>query len=323
MSFHSTPEDVSLLSERLGVTAIRLTLKPRQRAERKKITPEAAWKETLTWTEAMLDACKENNITAIVSLSDFPFDPGLGLTEKSPDFWSNNKHLEDVVEKVREITIRFKGRGSELGAYHILNEPSIRSTFKTKRPQKWPELLNKIILTIRAEDTNRWVVVTPGPGGMPSSYEGFQPLGFKLIIYGAHMYTPHNYTYQGIRGRTRRGKAYPGVINDKEWNKASLKESLSELRDFEEKNNAVIWLGEFSAVRWAPGAEDYLKDIVSIFNEYEWGWSYFCYKCSHVWDPDFDTGFATNKKKDFEAHRVGVKSSRWQTLFEIFNVQHN
>ena len=35
---------------------------------------------------------------------------------------------------------------------------------------------------------------------------------------------------------------------------------------------------EFSAVAWAPGADQYLRDCISIFEEYGWDWTYHAFR---------------------------------------------
>jgi hypothetical protein len=44
-----------------------------------------------------------------------------------------------------------------------------------------------------------------------------------------------------------------------------------------------IYLGEFSAIRWAPGdsAHQYLRDCIDIFEEYGWDWAYHAFR---EWD---------------------------------------
>ena len=40
---------------------------------------------------------------------------------------------------------------------------------------------------------------------------------------------------------------------------------------------------EFSAVRWAPGADLYLKDLISIFEENGWDWTYHAFREWRGW----------------------------------------
>ena len=41
-------------------------------------------------------------------------------------------------------------------------------------------------------------------------------------------------------------------------------------------------MGEFSAVAWAPGAADWLRDAISLFEEYGWDWTYHAFR---EWPP--------------------------------------
>ena len=53
--------------------------------------------------------------------------------------------------------------------------------------------------------------------------------------------------------------------------------------DFQREFNVQIYVGEFSAIRWAPGdsAYVYLRDLIDLFEEYGWDWSYHAYR---EWD---------------------------------------
>ena len=46
-----------------------------------------------------------------------------------------------------------------------------------------------------------------------------------------------------------------------------------------------VYVGEFSAVRWAPGnsAYRYLRDCIRIYERYGWDWAYHAWRESHVW----------------------------------------
>ena len=57
--------------------------------------------------------------------------------------------------------------------------------------------------------------------------------------------------------------------------------TLQAVRDFQQRHDAVIYIGEFSAIIWAEGAERYLADCIAIFEEYGWHWSYHAFR---EWD---------------------------------------
>ena len=99
------------------------------------------------------------------------------------------------------------------------------------------------------------------------------------------MYYPHAYTHQGV-GQKDPDKfktlAYPNV--GRGWNKEYLKEKLAPVLDFQKRHGAIIYVGEFSAIAWAPNAEQYLADCISIFEEYGWSWTYHAFREWHGWD---------------------------------------
>ena len=53
--------------------------------------------------------------------------------------------------------------------------------------------------------------------------------------------------------------------------------------DFQRKYNVHIYIGEFSAIRWAPdnSAYRYLKDLIDIFEAHGWDWTYHAFR---EWD---------------------------------------
>ena len=46
------------------------------------------------------------------------------------------------------------------------------------------------------------------------------------------------------------------------------------------KYRAHIYVGELSAIRWAPdnSAHSYLRDCIDIFEEYDWDWTYHAFR---------------------------------------------
>jgi hypothetical protein len=299
------PGDVARLRATLGAgfDYVRLTLEPRRFARLRHVTPDVGWSEALAWAERMLDACRNAGLTATVTLAEMPLDPALGPTETAPAFWASAEQRAGVVRAAGELAARWAARGPELGAYEVLPRPFVLEGKVAKVPAEWPQLLGEIVATIRARDAGRWIVVTPGPGGRPSGYRDFAALDDPRIVYGAAMYAPVEYTRQGV-GHRPGGVAYPGTIAGHEWDDAALERFLHDLRLFAERYRVPVVIDEFSAARWAPGAERYVADLARIFGEYGWGWAYFGYKEGAAWSPD--DGAAGD-------------SPRWRTLRAAFD----
>ena len=100
------------------------------------------------------------------------------------------------------------------------------------------------------------------------------------VIYQVHMYVPGEFTHQGVHNKVT-GIAYPGEIGGTRWDKERLRKVLEPVREFQLAYNVHIYVGEFSAIRWAPGAARYLQDCIELYEEYDWDWTYHAYR---EWD---------------------------------------
>lgn len=266
------------------------------------------------WLDQILDDCAKLGITAVINLDFFPLGEGAKI-KSTPEFWNNQKYRNEMVEVTRKFAAHFKSRGRELAAYDVISEPLVYVDGKARTPNGWVYFQAKLLQTLRQVDSKRWIVFAPGPGGGPEGYKNYVPPIGEKIVWGVHIYVPHSFTHQGIYNWPL-GYEYPGVIGSDMWDKNLLKAAFLPVLDFQKKYAGPVWVGEFSAVRWAKGSEQYLRDVTDIFNENNWGWTYFSGLDWHGWHPDFDSEFSTDQ--DSEKHRVGFKSERWKTLKEIF-----
>ena len=104
------------------------------------------------------------------------------------------------------------------------------------------------------------------------------------VVYSVHMYIPHGFTHQNVFGPTT-PKVYPGEIDGRVWDKRQLEEALQPAVEFQKTYNVHIYIGEFSAIRWAPGdsACRYLRDVIEIFEGHGWDWSYHAFREWNGW----------------------------------------
>ena len=144
-----------------------------------------------------------------------------------------------------------------MAAYHIISEPVVFREKKAFSPLQLPALQRRIISAIRELDHDRWIIVSPGPGGMPNGYQNFVPPDAAHLIWGAHMYVPHKFTHQGIYGEPL-GVVYPGWADGQYWDKQALRSAMQPLRSFQIEHSPLVFIGEFSAARWGKGGERYL-----------------------------------------------------------------
>ncbi|MGB9687412.1 glycoside hydrolase family 5 protein, partial [Thermogutta sp.] len=125
-------------------------------------------------------------------------------------------------------------------------------------------------------------IIEPAPWGSPSSIALLDPIDVPGVVYSVHMYVPHAFTHQGVYDNPM-GVVYPGIIDGKWYDRDTLRKVLEPVRRFQEGNGVHIYIGEFSAIRWAPGdsAYQYLKDCIDSFEEYGWDWAYHAFR---EWD---------------------------------------
>jgi hypothetical protein len=76
------------------------------------------------------------------------------------------------------------------------------------------------------------------------------------------------------------------------WDRARLEAALKPVVDFQKACGARIYIGEFSAIRWAPdaGAQRYLKDVIDIFEANGWDWTYHAFREWQGWSVEHGTG---------------------------------
>ena len=313
----ATPKDLARYHHELGINVVRLHLKVRQYAEKRAVTSDMALDAGLRWTDGMLDTCARLGIVGIVDISQFPLDPSRpGQT--TPEFWQSPESLISVFSTVQRVVKYLSSRGDELVAYDFMSEPVMIGRWGGVAPDPWPGLLQQITTFVNIKDKKRWLLVSPGPWGGVDGYLDFEPPMGERLIWGAHIYTPHAFTHQGIRVFPN-GVNYPGRVRLHYWNKAALHKHIQPLADFSKKHPGPVFIGEFSAVRWAEGGEQYLLDLSSVFMEQEWGFAYFSGSGWHGWNPEYNSDYGNNQKA--KAQLVGEKSVRWQTLRKIFKVQ--
>lgn len=126
------------------------------------------------------------------------------------------------------------------------------------------------------------------------------------------MYVPHQFTHQGVYSKTP-GLSYPGAIEGKPWDKAALRRVLQPVRDWQRDYGVHMYIGEFSAIRWAPddSAFRYLRDCIDVFEEFGWDWSYHAFR---EWD-----GWSVEHGSDKDDHaRSATPNSRERLLREWF-----
>jgi hypothetical protein len=276
-------ENVRVLAEEWGANLVRWQLNwtPMREAETwaRDLDAYDEWLDgALAEADEALDLCERYGLLVAFDLHT---PPGGRVEGGVCPLFTRPDCQEKFVEVWRRLARRYRGR-DVIWAYDLLNEP-------VEPPpgpgvMSWPELFTRAAQAVRQVEPGKPVIYEPGPWGSCNGFDGIGALDLDGVIYSFHMYQPQRFTHQRIHGNPG-GVSYPGVVDGVRWNKARLREAMAPAIEFQRDFNAHIYVGEFSAIRWAPGlsARDYLRDCIELFEEHGWDWSYHAYREWEGW----------------------------------------
>ena len=199
------------------------------------------------------------------------------------NMFHEREYADHFISTWRRIARRFRGDRRIYG-YDLINEPT------NNKPS--PDGLDywsvqfAAAKAVREEDPETPIIFESNMWCQAPTYAQMKPVPLDGVIYQLHMYAPVAYTHQG----TNHGQAAPA--NSLRWPDTEcgfgrdwLRGILQPVREFCEKNPGTrIYVGEFSASVWAPGAENYLRDCIALFEEYGWDWTYHAFRESKSWN---------------------------------------
>ena len=207
---------------------------------------------------------------------DFHVPPGGRDASGDMNMFYDEKYANHFIETWRRIARRFKGREGLYG-YDLINEPA--QSRPAKSGMDYWSLQRRAAEAVRSEDPHTPIVIESNCWDSPTTFAYLSPIKLTNIIYQVHIYAPMNFTHQRVLNTRKWTVGYPNA--EKGWNAAYMRDVMKPVREFQLKHNARIYVGEFSAVAWAPGAEKYLEDCIALFEEYGWDWSYHAFR---EWD---------------------------------------
>jgi len=233
--------------------------------------------ETIAAVDRALPLCRELGIRLVIDLHT---PPG-AMDGAQMAIFRDAACQQKFIETWDKLARHYRDEPT-VWAYDLLNEPAEGRA--APGLMDWRTLAEHVARRIRAIDEKHAIIVEPGPHGGWGNLAYFEPLPLPGIIYSAHVYDPLLYTHQGVLDFAPRGPVYPGMVDGVYWDKAKLREILAPVRAYQQDYNVPIYIGEFSAARWASGASRYLADCIEIFEEYGWDWAYHAFREWHGWN---------------------------------------
>ena len=288
---HGKADDIRVLAS-WGVNLIRwemyyVTPEGRPDGWRDEVTYNAWIEGVLRNIDSLLPLCRELGIRVLIDLHT---PPGGNILLPGWD-WPlfQEKIFQDRFLRMwDQLARRYVGNDAIWG-YDLANEPI--QGIPAPGLMNWRELALAAAKRVRAidPDLKHVIVFEPGNGGGWSELDYIEPLPVPGVVYSVHMYDPTVFTFQGI-GASVGGTAadvapvkYPGTIDGKIWNRDAIRRDLETVRRYQSDYGVPVFIGEFSVVRWAPGAVDFLSDCIDVFEEYSWDWTYHAFREWQAW----------------------------------------
>lgn len=222
-----------------------------------------------------LEAARRYGLKVVV---DMHSPPGGRYANNDCAIFNEKLYQDHWVQLWEQVARRYKGNPVVWG-YDLINEP-VQSLPSKEGLGDTLDGQVRVAKAIRAIDPVMPIFIESAGWDSPEGYRELQPVNLPNIIYQVHMYEPHQFTHQGVNNSPL-GVTYPGKIGNVEWNKEQIRKVLQPVRDFQLAYNVPIYVGEFSAIRWAPGAAQYLSDCIDVFEEYGWDWTFHAFR---EWD---------------------------------------
>ena len=180
----------------------------------------------------------------------------------------------------QQVATRLAGRAADIYGYDLLNEghhlsPAIEGGDLV-------ELMERTARAIRKIDPDATIIVESMYGD-PGWFRSLSAIDLDNVIYSVHCYYPHDFTHQGIYETNAPVCKWPDETRG--WNRDFIRRHLQPVVDFQREHIGTrILVGEFSAVAWAEGADQYLRDSIAVFEELGFDWIYHEYRGWRGWN---------------------------------------
>jgi aryl-phospho-beta-D-glucosidase BglC (GH1 family) len=235
--------------------------------------PYAFQPENLAKLDRAVKAAEQAHLYVALTCREGPGRPDF---ERSQEIWRDAPAQEAYAKMWREIAVHYQGRPAIVG-YDLMCEP--HPDQEANQPLgDWNALAKKITASIREVDPQTPILVNSIGWAYPQQFGVLQPTGDPRTVYDVHFYDPHYYTHQKPGDKI----SYPGfrVPGQPEvaWDKATLEARLAPVRAFQEKYHVPIFVGEFGCARYAPGAEQWLRDQMNLYEQFGWSWAYWAFR---------------------------------------------
>ena len=145
------------------------------------------------------------------------------------------------------------------------------------------------------------------------------PIAEPAILYAFHGYGPWTYvTFRANKERYSYPDRMPGGWDGptEAWTLENVRGMVSPVLDWMERHEIPAWrivASEFGVDRRVGGAQAYLADLIRVFNENDWHWSFYAFRGDGAWSGmDYELGTEPIPWRIWEAEERGEDISRFK-----------
>ena len=267
--------------------------------------------------------CKaaKNGLKVIITMTDLPGGMFHSHSEElcSLSFWESAYSRTRAAKFWGMMAESLADLNTNIMGYDVINEPYTKEDmdvcFFDDMPLAQADKLNQfyqdVLREIRVHDSHTMVIIKSTWFSSPRTIDILRPLPDPNVVYGFHMYAPHYLTLHR-RFSTHTG-TYPGCIP--RWPNSAYPEADTVeitpdyLRQLLESTvhswrmkygipSSQILVAEFGISREVQGAQQYLEDLISLFQHFKWSWLLFSFR-DEEWDAlDYELGPSVDNMLD-------------------------
>jgi hypothetical protein len=184
----------------------------------------------------------------------------------------------------------------------------------------------RIVTAIRQVDATTPIMLETYSYSSPEGFRFLEPIDDDRILYSFHVYEPWNYTTQ----RVNKGRfAYPDRMpvgwsgEVEKWTLANLHQIVDPVITWCKIHNIPanrIAVSEFGCNREVAGAQQYLADLIGIFNQQKWHWAFYSYREDTWTGMDYELGTGKLGWEYWKAVEAGKEPEKPRHENPLFNV---
>jgi endoglucanase len=263
---------------------------------------------------SVLDDASANHINVVLTMLSLPGNRWRQNNDDrdDPRLWKDARHHEQAFRFWRDLAGRIKNHPAVVG-YDPLNEPHpgrallgdidpageeySRWVAKSRGTPADLNLFNRgMVAAIRSVDAETPIIIEADAFDSPAGFRFLEPVNDDRVLYSFHFYEPWNYTAK----RANKGRfSYPDRMPagdsgaTKRWTSNDLSGRIQPVSDWILRHKIPperIVASEFGCSREAGGVAQYLGDLITIFNERKWHWSFYAFREDTWAGMDYEVG---------------------------------